>query len=269
MNEIKIDFSTPSSCQICSNKTLVKLGSKDFGVSGNDHFESKRMFPDYGLAITYYRCATCDFIFTNAFDLWSDEDFISHIYNQEYILSDPVFMKERPQRNANMVFALFSHEPENFNVLDFGSGNGTFTHALNSMGIKTSSFDYFHNKNFFTLTKFYDLITSFEVIEHVPHYKQHEWIINLKALLKPNHTARVILSTKLLGRKAAFNDWYIAPRNGHISIHSEKSLDHLVKNAGLTLFSLNNGMHFLSHENNMLESSHFNTEARASLRVNC
>lgn len=269
MSEIEIYSFTPTSCQICSNNKLIKLGCKDFGISGNDYFEKKRMFPDYGLEIPYYRCVACDFIFTNAFDLWSEQDFRNHIYNEEYILSDPIFINERPHRNANMVSALFSNEFENLSVLDFGGGNGIFTKALNNMGIKATSFDYFHDRNFFTLTKFYDLITSFEVIEHVPHYKQHEWVKNLQSLLKPNQTAKIILSTKLLGCDASINDWYIAPRNGHISIHSKKSLAYLTKNAGLNLFSLNSGMHFLSHLIDTFKSHHFSTEARASLSTVC
>ncbi len=127
------------------------IGSKDFGVSGNDHFTNQRMFTDYGTEITYFSCAKCGFTFTNALDSWSDKDFRDHIYNDDYLLSDPVFESERPERNANMLIAFFPDEISQLSLLDFGGGNGAFSKKLSRLGCKADSFDYFHdqsNKNY-------------------------------------------------------------------------------------------------------------------------
>ncbi len=244
---IPINSDEPSSCAICSRSTINRIGSKDFGVSAGDHFEGRRLYPDYGIQIPYYECQDCFFIFSPAFDKWSKQDFETHIYNDEYVLGDKPFLKERPIRNANLVAALFHRECDAIDVLDFGGGAGLFSRELKRSGFRAETYDV-HYENNVKPTRQFDLVTSFEVIEHVPHRDQHTWISNVRSLVKPTTQARVLLGTELVPHqgKRALDWWYISPRNGHISIHSRTSLDILAKSVGLDVFSANGSMHFLS-----------------------
>jgi 2-polyprenyl-6-hydroxyphenyl methylase/3-demethylubiquinone-9 3-methyltransferase len=44
------------------------------------------------------------------------------------------------------------------------------------------------------------------------------------------------------------NWWYIGPRNGHVSIYSEASLQHLATQAGYQFGHFNEGLHLLCRE---------------------
>lgn len=224
---IPINHDEPCICSICKHHELNHIGNKDFGVSAGDYFEGRRLYPDYDVEIPYYECQNCFFIFTPAFDFWSKKDFETHIYNEDYILADKPFLEERPIRNANLVSALFHRESSEIDVLDFGGGSGLLSIELNRAGFRAETYDV-HYANNVKPNKKFDLVTSFEVLEHVPH----------------------------LGEKA-LDWWYVSPRNGHISIHSRTSLLLLTKSVGLDLFSANASMHFLTPNNSANQiSSH-------------
>ena len=55
----------------------------------------------------------------------------------------------------------------------------------------------------------------------------------------------VLLSTELLDADMALSNWYIAPRNGHISLSTAASLRALAARHGLSVFSINHEMHVL------------------------
>jgi hypothetical protein len=53
------------------------------------------------------------------------------------------------------------------------------------------------------------------------------------------------MSTLVLDRDALVGHHYIAPRNGHISIHSGRSIRALAEKSGLEVYSINQEMHML------------------------
>jgi SAM-dependent methyltransferase len=89
----------------------------------------------------------------------------------------------------------------------------------------------------------YDIVCAFEVIEHSPTPLQT--LSHIKAHLKPNGIA--ILSTLLQPQDIASlgcNWWYCAPRNGHISLFSEKSLVLSLQTIGAKRWhSVSQGLH--------------------------
>jgi hypothetical protein len=250
---IKEKSQIPLACSVCESKKINPFGAKDFGVSGGDFFEKKRLFPEYKLPISYYQCGQCKFVFTNEFDGWRSDDFCAHIYNDDYVVADRPFLEERPVRNANLVASLFMREREKISIMDFCGGNGVFASTLCSLGFKTDVYDPFFGKTNTRPSTYFDLVTSFEVIEHVPHHNQKQWMGQIAALLKPHPSARVLLSTELISEHQSIQWWYICPRNGHISIHSRSSLTMLAAQVGLTLFSANDSMHFLAHDGTQFE----------------
>ena len=242
----------PCVCAVCGGTTLRAFGQKDFGVSCGDHFEGRRLYPDYGIQIPYFECDDCGLIIISAFDAWMPQDFADHIYNADYALSDPPYLLERPLRNAHMIAALFHDQKESLRVLDFGGGNSAFADALVSAGMDASSFDPYGKGQAPVGT--YDLITCFEVLEHVVHHKLQAQLVEIAGHLKPGQGSKIFLSTQTAPMhgdtqgniQRDFGWWYISPRNGHVSMNTPKSLQILASRAGLQLASINTSMHVLS-----------------------
>jgi hypothetical protein len=243
---LDIHAAAPESCSICGHTQIAHADNKDFGISGNDHFEGRRVFAGYGLPIPYYECQRCHFVFANAFDHWTTEGWREHVYNDDYLLADPPFLSERPVRNARMIAGLFHRELQGISILDIGGGNGKMAEELGSSGANVESHDPIYGHGTMPSNRRFDLITSLEVIEHVPHRRQFEWIRGVASLLQTTPYARILLSTELRQPHLSISWWYICPRNGHISIHSSRSLEILATRAGLDLFSINPSMHLLS-----------------------
>ena len=241
-----ISQSAPVRCSACGSVSIKALGEKDFAYSCNDHFAGTAQFPFADAPIQYHRCTACQFTFTGSLDDWSPQDFKDHIYNADYVLADPVFVDVRPTRNSQMVAGLWNRALQDTVVLDFGGGNGAFARGLQSMGHRCHTLDAFHGQDTPDLQTSYDLVTCFEVIEHVPHGDLDTWFASLLSYVSPSGT--VLLSTELLDENMDLSNWYIAPRNGHISLHTAASLGALAKRHGLSLSSINHEMHLLRRQ---------------------
>ena len=234
----------PPLCPICGAAHPTLIGQKDFGVSCNDYFIRARTYPDYGLPIPYFQCSACAFIFTNSFDNWSDIDFKTHLYNDEYLLSDPPFAHDRPQANAAMLAQMFLRDTAQLEILDYGGGMGLTAKALRDRGFKADAYDPFFSTEAAPMGQ-YSLVLAFEVIEHVLPSEQLQWMRSLRAFLTAGRSSKILLSTDLAPNNT-LDRWYIAPRNGHISIHTAASLARLSSDAGLHLTSLSSSLHLLT-----------------------
>lgn len=84
----------------------------------------------------------------------------------------------------------------------------------------------------------FDLVTVFEVFEHVPD--PHEMMRELVRLVR-----NVVIFTTALNDDEAdpVNWWYLAPRNGHVVLYSKLSLGSLLRHHGLQLVSVDPGVH--------------------------
>jgi 2-polyprenyl-6-hydroxyphenyl methylase/3-demethylubiquinone-9 3-methyltransferase len=127
-------------------------------------------------------------------------------------------------------------------VLDYGGGNGRFAAVLAQHGLACESVDIFHGSQDPSQAD-YGIVTCFEVIEHVPHALQLEWLAQVRRHLAPQ--GLILMSTEVLDASTPVDHYYIAPRNGHVSIHSPKSLRTLARNVGLEIYSINGEMHLL------------------------
>lgn len=115
---------------------------------------------------------------------------------------------------------------------------------LRESGWRSASYDPFadRNKRPEQLGKF-DLITAFEVFEHVPDARQ--LMTDLDSLLAADG---VILFSTLLadGNIVPFQRltwWYASPRNGHISLFSRQSLTILAADHDFRFGSFSEGFH--------------------------
>jgi hypothetical protein len=217
------------------------MGAKDFGHSGNDHFTGTRQFAEYGVAIEYFRCGGCGLMFTNAFDAWTPLDFQAHIYNADYAHADPPFTGERSARNAALVAGLWHRDKAALRLLDYSGGAGGMAAALATLGMACDSCDPYYGVP--APARRYAVVTCFEVLEHVPHQDLLPWFAELASHVAADGT--LLLSTEVFGSDISTSHWYLCPRNGHITVHSARSLQMLAARAGFEVFSANREMHFL------------------------
>ena len=228
-------------CPVC-NEASSLLDVVDFNKSCE---ELKGKFASLsGTPIYYARCNHCGFCFAPEIASWKLEEFEEKIYNNEYALVDPDYIEIRPRANAAHLISMFGDRARSIKHLDYGGGGGLLSNVLNESNWQSVSYDPFVDKNvsIFQLGKF-DLITAFEVFEHVPN-PQH-LMSNLRSLLSPNGV--VLFSTLLSDENIHLNQritwWYASPRNGHISLFSKNSLAILAQKNGFNFGSFSAGFH--------------------------
>jgi len=229
-----------TSCKVCLTPSAL-LGTVDFNKNCEEP-RGKRL-PDAGVPVAYHRCLSCGFVFTTAFDGWSQAEFQRHIYNDGYLEVDPDYPDARPAANVELLAGLFAAGKARLRVLDYGGGNGRLADGLRVRGFAhAATFDPF-TPRFATMPAGpFDIVTCFETIEHMPD--PVGGIAAIASCLKGE--GLIVFST--LVQPPDFDAhgvrwWYVAPRNGHVSIHSRQSLALCWKRAGFALASFNDNLH--------------------------
>lgn len=199
-----------------------------------------------GKPIYYVVCDQCDFCFAPEICRWTLDEFSELIYNDEYILFDPDHLESRPRANAKALVAIFENLPASVRHLDYGGGNGMLTKCLRESHWESFSYDPFFDRNLqcSDLGNF-QIITAMEVFEHVPDVG--ELMSNLCALRAADGIVlfSTLLSDGKIKRNQRLNWRYAAPRNGHISLFSGRSLELLAEKNGLNFGSLSPNLHVL------------------------
>ena len=233
-------------CPICESNTVI-FDVVDFNKSCGDL--TARSAGLSGVPIYYNLCEMCGFLFAPEIHRWSRQDFIERIYNSDYINYDGDYVEKRPLESAKVVEQLFGRQKRIIKHLDYGGGNGKLSQLLLDSGWRSSSYDPFSGKNVNLdgLGKF-NLITAFEVFEHAPDVQN--LMSRMSCLSDPD--AAILISTLLndnhINRNERLSWWYAAPRNGHISLFSKRSLSLLAKMHGLKVQHLNENLHLIRHD---------------------
>ncbi|MGA7431397.1 MAG: class I SAM-dependent methyltransferase [Xanthobacteraceae bacterium] len=229
---LKSVSAAPTSCKICGGSAPL-YGAIDFHKTP----------PLSGVAIYYRRCTACEFLFTDAFDCWSDEQFKTHIYNDDYKNVDPDYQGRRPHENADAMVRLWGRYKEEMRVLDFGGGNDLFCARLRANGFPVAvTYDPMVPAYARRPDGKFDLVTCFETLEHVP-----DPLTSVARIVESAAEPGFILYSTVVQpadfSNQGLNWWYVAPRNGHISMFSKQSLAALWARHGYKTFSFNDGMH--------------------------
>ena len=229
-------------CPICKGHTspidVLDL-SRSCGVAGEP-------IPMTFVPIYYFICDDCDFVFAPEMCSWPKQKFKDLIYNSEYVQVDPEYLEKRPSANAQGIDRLFGDQKLKIKHLDFGGGNGHLSELLKTRGWNSLSYDPFENPemNAEELDNFH-FITAFEVFEHVPD--PHAMMDELSKFF--SHDSLMFFTTLLsdghISRSKRLTWWYCAPRNGHISLFSRKSLNLLAKRHGLNYGNIDQGTHLM------------------------
>ena len=236
-------MSGAQACPVCAAACLP-LEAVDFNKSCEE--TRGRFLPRAGVAVRYWRCASCGFCFAPEICAWPRAEFERRIYNAEYAQVDPDYFDARPRANAASLMRMFGGKPPAVSHLDYGGGSGLLSRLLREAGWRSASYDPFSGgeARVAELGRF-DLLTAYEVFEHAPDV--NALVSELAALRAPDGI--VLFTTQLsdgnLNAGERLTWWYASPRNGHISLYSRKSLEILAARAGLRVASFSAGAHAL------------------------
>jgi len=200
-----------------------------------------------GTPVYYRRCGSCGFLFTDAFDGWSQDEFKTHIYNGGYLAVDPGYLEIRPCSNAGLVQQVFGAHKTTLRVLDFGGGNDVLCSELRAAGFPVATtYDPFVQEYAKPPDGKFNLITCFETLEHMP-----DPLKGIGAIVERLADPGLVLFSTLLQppdfEKLGMNWWYVGPRNGHVSMFSRDALVKAWRSHGCQTGSFNDNLHVAFH----------------------
>ena len=197
--------------------------------------------------ISYFKCNACQFIQTEE-PYWLDESYSNHL-SAGLDVGAVMRNLSLSEKTSRLILNLFS----NGRYIDYGGGTGLFVRLMRDKGFDFYWYDlysdnifakYFALKNLSKDEIQFQLLTAFEVFEHLVHP-----MTEIAKMLLYSNT--IFLSTEfypptLNGIK---NWWYLVPEGGqHISLYSERTLAYIAKDFGLNFYTNGNCFHLLTKE---------------------
>lgn len=184
--------------------------------------------------IKYFVCSACGSMQTEK-PYWLDEAYANAIrYTDTYV-------GERSQRMPRLAYCLAKlfKLPQTASILDWGGGNGLMTRLLRDLGFDARNYD-MYDKNSYAggfddeAGKNYDMITSFEVLEHMAEPKDE-----IAQIFERN--PKVIFMSTCFFCGEDINWSYLAPYSGrHIFFYSPKALLEIASSRGYSAILFNN-----------------------------
>jgi 2-polyprenyl-3-methyl-5-hydroxy-6-metoxy-1,4-benzoquinol methylase len=234
----------PPVCKICEGDTAV-FDLVDFNKTCH-----VRRYP-FGVAripVVYYKCIDCEFIFTDFFDGFTGDQWTTYVYDEQYYVDvDPEYADVRPKNSALLFEAFLAGRKDAVIGLDYGGGNGRTTEYMRDAGWSYDCWDPFDRTDMtYGCEGKYNFCTSIEVFEHTP-----DPVGSLKTLVEKCTPDKLIVMIGtcvhdgVVTDETRLNWWYAAPRNGHISLYSRRSLKVLAAKFGLTYVSMSGKTHLL------------------------
>jgi len=200
-----------------------------------------------GAPVIYRRCTDCQFIFTEFFDEFTADMWREHVYNSDYEKIDPQYKNVRCRINAHLIRTFLIGRKRSIIGLDYGGGNGKTSLLMRDRGWIYDSYDPYdrtivdeaHSGR-------YNFASAIEVFEHTPD--PLSTVRDIVRMMSPD-SIMILISTVLtdgaVSDRTGLGWWYAAPRNGHVSLYSRKSLEKLASRVGLQCLCMGSGPHFM------------------------
>jgi hypothetical protein len=233
-------------CKICGadSRVIDVLDLNKICGPPTAYFENIKL----GVGVEYRKCLRCDFIFTEFFDGFTPDFWVTYIYNPDYYSSiDPEYASVRPRQQSYQLRCLLRSPSAGWTGLDYGGGSGLLSQLMRAHGYVFDSYDPLGANTTHEVNRGrYNFCSLFEVAEHAV-----DPLGVLGEIVKMSSPARlgVLVSTQVHdghqvqpGHLA--NWWYAAPRNGHVSLFSRASLARLAASRSLSYLGLSRGTHF-------------------------
>lgn len=193
--------------------------------------------------IKYYKCNNCGFIQTEE-PYWLNESYSDAINRSDvgYVTRNLLYSKF----TKLIIFAFFNSKQK---FVDFGSGYGLFVRMMRDNGLdyywKDKFCENIFAKDFVadeSNEKRYELLTAFEVFEHVVNPLQ-----DIKEMLRFSNS--IFFSTCLIPNNYPKPPewWYYALDTGqHISFYSLKTMKYIAKEYDLNFYSNGRNLHLFT-----------------------
>lgn len=217
-------------CLICQSK-------------GNEIFRGK-VLNKYD--VRYFQCPKCGLIYTES-PYWIEE-----AYDSSITIYDTGIM------SRNISFSIATHtilkimfRGKTVKGIDYGGGYGIFVRLMRDLGVDFEWFDKYSenlvSRGFeadMKAGKPYDIMTAFEVFEHLP-----DPLLELGKMLDKSDT--ILFSTLIYDEKYSYpmldKWWYYVPEEGqHIVFYSKVTLKQIARKFHINYYPINNSLHLFS-----------------------
>ena len=226
-------------CPICASST-EKVASIPFDVSQDGQDSSSLCFKSH--SVGYFKCSHCGHVFAPWLITQTPQWMSKYIYNADYPKYDADYLDAESGRVKNQQNALvygYHFARKSIRHLDYGAGDGRLSNKLNTVGFRSEPYDPFSSPCL-PSGKF-NLITAFEVIEHVPD--PHRFIEALSGFMDDPCLIRI--GTIPNDGEDIDSWWYANPRVGHLNLFSVRSMMTLAHKHRLSLSIVNGSDFFL------------------------
>ncbi len=216
-------------CKVCNSQT--------------ENFSRAKLSNEF--IVDYFRCPNCGFIQTED-PYWLDKVYTSAIADSDLGLIQRNIVLSRVTKA--IISTLFDSTGK---FLDYGGGYGVFVRLLRDLGYDFYRYDKYCPNLFaqgfdadLERTKKFELITAFELFEHLPNPLE-----DIQEIF--SYSDSILFSTELVPPSIPKPGewWYYALESGqHISFYTTKSLSLIAKKFGRNYYSNGKTLHLITNK---------------------